>query len=140
MKKHTLNPEITLLNQFPAQKALFKVPKICNINLWIENDPSRFGTPPVLVPPPVPKGLNTWLKTHEEIFEWVQHKIYCRPFARPCVLGHVCAMTQYYWTLRRGGHARSHSSLKSENPLIGKYFGVCIFCKPQSIQEMTHGS
>ena len=36
--KHTLNPEITLLYQFHAQKALFKVPKICNINFGIEND------------------------------------------------------------------------------------------------------
>ena len=32
--------EITLLNQFHAQKALFKVPKICHINFWIENDPT----------------------------------------------------------------------------------------------------
>ena len=33
-------PEITLLfYQFHAQKALFKVPKICNINFWIENNP-----------------------------------------------------------------------------------------------------
>ena len=39
MKKHTLSPEITLLNQFYAQKGLFKVPKICDINFWIENDP-----------------------------------------------------------------------------------------------------
>ena len=41
LKKRTLNPEITLLFmlQFHAQKALFKVPKICNINFWIENDP-----------------------------------------------------------------------------------------------------
>ena len=39
VEKHTLNPEITLLNQFHAQKALFKVPKICNINFWIENEP-----------------------------------------------------------------------------------------------------
>ena len=39
VEKHTLNPEITLLYQFHAQKALFKVPKICNINFWIENDP-----------------------------------------------------------------------------------------------------
>ena len=38
-KKHTLNPEITLLYQFHAVKALFKVPKICNINSWIESDP-----------------------------------------------------------------------------------------------------
>ena len=31
---------------FNAQKALFKVPKICNINFWIENDPPPppFGT------------------------------------------------------------------------------------------------
>ena len=29
--------KITLLYQFHAQKALFKVPKICNINFWIEN-------------------------------------------------------------------------------------------------------
>ena len=27
------------MNQFPAQKALFKVPKVCNINFWIGNDP-----------------------------------------------------------------------------------------------------
>jgi len=40
VEKHTLSPEITLLYQFDAQKALFKVPKICNINFWIENDPS----------------------------------------------------------------------------------------------------
>ena len=39
VEKHTLNPEMTLLYQFHAQKALFKVPKICNINFWIENDP-----------------------------------------------------------------------------------------------------
>ena len=39
LKKRTLNPEITLLNPFHAQKALFKVPKICNINFWIENNP-----------------------------------------------------------------------------------------------------
>ena len=38
VEKYTLNPEITLLNQFHAQKALFKVPKICNINFGIEND------------------------------------------------------------------------------------------------------
>ena len=37
LKKHTLNPEITLLYKFHAQKALFKIPKICNINFWIEN-------------------------------------------------------------------------------------------------------
>ena len=43
-KKHTVNPEITLLYQFHAQKALLEVPKICNINFWIENDP----------PPPPP--------------------------------------------------------------------------------------
>ena len=39
VEKHTLNPEITLLYQFHAQKALLKVPKICNINFLIENDP-----------------------------------------------------------------------------------------------------
>ena len=39
VEKHTLNPEITLLYQFHAQIALFKGPKICNINFWIENDP-----------------------------------------------------------------------------------------------------
>ena len=44
-KKHTLNPKFTLLYQFHAQKALFEVPKICNINFWIENDPHPpFGT------------------------------------------------------------------------------------------------
>ena len=37
-KTHILNPEITLLDH--AQKVLFKVPKICSINFWIENDPS----------------------------------------------------------------------------------------------------
>ena len=34
-----LKPEMTPLYQFHAQKALFKVPKICNINFGIENDP-----------------------------------------------------------------------------------------------------
>ena len=38
-KKHTLNPEITLLYLFHDQKAVFKVPKICNITFWIENAP-----------------------------------------------------------------------------------------------------
>ena len=33
----TLN--LLLLYQIHAQKALFKVPKICNIIFWIENDP-----------------------------------------------------------------------------------------------------
>ena len=42
LKKRTLNPEITILYQFHAQKVLFKVPKICNLNFWIEND-----TPPL---------------------------------------------------------------------------------------------
>ena len=42
LKKHTPNPKITLLCKFHTQKALFKVPKICIINFWIENDP----TPP----------------------------------------------------------------------------------------------
>ena len=41
------NPEITLLYQFHAQKALFVIPKNCNVNFWIENDPPkniiRFG-------------------------------------------------------------------------------------------------
>ena len=36
---YTLNPEITILYQFHAQKALFKVPEICDISFWIENDP-----------------------------------------------------------------------------------------------------
>ena len=31
--------EITILNQIHDRKALFEVPKICNINFWIENDP-----------------------------------------------------------------------------------------------------
>ena len=31
VKKHTLNPEITLLYQTHAQNALFEVPKICNL-------------------------------------------------------------------------------------------------------------
>ena len=38
-KKHILNPEINLLYQFHAQKALFTVPKNCKINIWIENAP-----------------------------------------------------------------------------------------------------
>ena len=31
--------EITILHQFHDRKVLFKVPKICNANSWIENDP-----------------------------------------------------------------------------------------------------
>ena len=30
---------VAIFYQFHAQKVLFKVPKICNINFWIENDP-----------------------------------------------------------------------------------------------------
>ena len=46
LKKHTLNPESTLFVSISCSKALFKVPKICNINFWIENDPPPFGTFP----------------------------------------------------------------------------------------------
>ena len=45
----TLN--LLFLYQFHAQKALFKVPKICNIIFEIENDPpSPFGTFPKIHP------------------------------------------------------------------------------------------
>ena len=47
---YTLNPEITILYQFHDQKALFKVPKICNINFWIETAPPPFGTFPKIHP------------------------------------------------------------------------------------------
>ena len=51
VEKHTLNPEFTFLYQVHAQKALFKVPKICNINFWIEKDPPPpFGTFPKIHP------------------------------------------------------------------------------------------
>ena len=50
LEKHTLNPEITIMCQFHAQKALFKVPKICIIDFWIENDPPPFGTFPKIHP------------------------------------------------------------------------------------------
>ena len=61
--KHTLNSEITLLYQFHAQKALFKIPKICNINFLIENDlPPPFGTfpkvPSDLAQPSFPNNTN----------------------------------------------------------------------------------
>ena len=62
--KHILNPEFTLLYQFHAQKALFKVPKSCNIDFWIENDlPAplepfrkfiRFGGSPLSLKEPYP--------------------------------------------------------------------------------------
>ena len=46
----------TLLCPFHAQKALFKVSKICNINFWIENDPTPLWNfsenSSVLVPSP----------------------------------------------------------------------------------------
>ena len=52
LKKYTLDPEVTLLYQFHAQKALFNVPKICNTNFWIKNDPPPFGT--------IPKNHPVW--------------------------------------------------------------------------------
>ena len=59
LKKYTLKPEITLLYQFHAQKALFKVPKICNKIFWIANDPSPtldlFGKFILLVALPIHK-------------------------------------------------------------------------------------
>ena len=42
-----MNPENTLLYQFHAQKALFLVPKIYNMNVWIENDPPPPHPPPL---------------------------------------------------------------------------------------------
>ena len=54
VEKHTLNPEITLLYRFHAQKYLFEVPKICNIDFFIENDPDpltpSLGTFPKFIP------------------------------------------------------------------------------------------
>ena len=58
-KTHTLNPEITILYQFHNQKALSKVPRVCNINFWIENDPptplALFKNSSDLVARPFPK-------------------------------------------------------------------------------------
>ena len=45
-----LNPENTLLNQCHALKALFKVPKICNLDFWIEIPPPPLGTFPKIYP------------------------------------------------------------------------------------------
>ena len=51
VEQHTLSSEITILYQFHDKKALFTVPKICNMNFWIENDPSPpFGTFPKIHP------------------------------------------------------------------------------------------
>ena len=51
VEKHSLNPDISILYQFHDQKALFKGPKICNINFWIENDPPPpFDTFPKIHP------------------------------------------------------------------------------------------
>ena len=45
LKKHTLNMKLLFCINH-AQKALFKFPKICNINFWFENEPPPppFGT------------------------------------------------------------------------------------------------
>ena len=40
LKTHTLNPKITIWYQFYDRKALFEIPKFCNINFWIENAPT----------------------------------------------------------------------------------------------------
>ena len=50
LKIHILNPEITLLYQFDAVNALFKVPIICNINFWIERDLPPLNTFPKIHP------------------------------------------------------------------------------------------
>ena len=51
--KHTMNPKITIFYQFHDQKALFKVPKICNIIFGLKMTPppsalfqkfTRFGS------------------------------------------------------------------------------------------------
>ena len=46
LKKNTLNPENTLLDQFHAQKALFKIPQICNITVKSDMEFVRTFTPP----------------------------------------------------------------------------------------------
>ena len=42
-------PEPSSFYQFYAQKVLFRVPKIYNINFWIENDFPPFGSFPKII-------------------------------------------------------------------------------------------
>ena len=53
LQKHTLDPEITILYQFHAQKTLFKVSKICSMNWHFSKDSSN------LVAGPFPKYLSS---------------------------------------------------------------------------------
>ena len=71
---HTLNPEIIILYQFHNQTALFKVPKICNINFWIENEPSplwNFSKNSLeLVVPPFPQWDKMRFEYQRVQFQW----------------------------------------------------------------------
>ena len=72
LKKHTLNPEITLLIQFLAQKTLFKFTKICNINFWIENDPpwKFFENSSNLAQPSFPKECQPKERGRDALQKW----------------------------------------------------------------------
>ena len=67
LKKHTLNPEITLLYQFHAQKALFKVSKICNINFWnFSENSSDFSQPTFPSKEVYQRCTNLWGKEKDQ--------------------------------------------------------------------------
>ena len=63
-----MNPKITLLYQFHAQKALFKVPKTYNINFWIE---MTLASPPIGT---FPKIHSIW-RSHPSLTERVTTKV-----------------------------------------------------------------
>ena len=125
--------------QFHAQKALFKVPKICNINFWIENDPpplwnfSEYSS--ALAAPPVPNGGGLEVMVKEEMckefnttFTWRSMKTWLgRPFliepkmasklVRPTysLLSNLsCFCHRVYWTQVRLLHAFPHSTARSD--------------------------
>ena len=59
VEKHTLNPEITLLYRFHAQKYLFEVPKICNIDFFL------LKMTPTPSPPPLELFQNSSHLVHQ---------------------------------------------------------------------------
>ena len=77
--------ENNLLYQFHAQKALFKVPKICNKKFWIENDPPPFTTFPKIHTiwyPSLSGNLRCWNSTRQDIVSEIKKKGLALPVFR----------------------------------------------------------
>ena len=139
--KHTLNPKITLLYQFHAQKALFKVPKICYINFW------NFGTFPKIHPrrfvtailpldkhktlapsqPPTYFLLLEWVGEadypREDSYTFVDTPLWSKSFELALCSGHRGER----WQRREGSYRQENNFLSTNFNLLSELHPVCVY-------------